>query len=44
MSFGGITTITNEPGPGIEAHVARLNEQLLCTEKGREKEGGQLCC
>ena len=38
LSFGGITIITNEPGPGIEPHFARLNVKLLCTEKG-EREG-----
>ena len=38
MSFCGISIITNEPGPGMEPHTARLNEELLCREKG-EKEG-----
>ena len=38
MSFDGTTTITDEPGPGLGPQVARLNEELLCTEKG-EKEG-----
>ena len=38
LSFGDITTIANEPGPGIEPHFARLKWGILCTEKG-EKEG-----
>ena len=38
LSFGGITTITNELGPRIGPHFARLNGELLCTEKG-EREG-----
>ena len=34
MSFGGMTIIFNKPGPGMEPHIARLNGELLCTEKG----------
>ena len=38
LSFGGITIITNEPRSGIEPHFARLNRELLQTEKV-EREG-----
>ena len=38
----------NEPRPELEPHIARLNGELLCTEKGKKerrkvdkKEGGQ---
>ena len=43
LSFGDIITITNEPGPGIESHFARLKGELLYTEKergGRKVENG----
>ena len=44
LSFGGITTITNEPGPGIEPHFAKIMGNYCAQKRRREKEGGPLCC
>ena len=37
LSFGGITIITNEPGPGIELHFARLNLEIIVHRKGERE-------
>ena len=41
MSSGDLTTITNDPGPGIEPHSARLNGGNFFAQKrwGKKKVG-----
>ena len=37
FSFDGITTITNEPGPGIEPHSCKVKWGINVHRKGRER-------